>query len=157
MIRRFVGRASGCRSADRPCDDFIPHGGRLPRLTVSRISEIICGMEYKLIGETSWQTREFVENIVKIMERKGMTRLEFARRLGGVRPSYVTKILSGRENMTAKTMEAMAAAVGYELVFGLRRRPRGKGDGLSAREIKHRIDKRKGDRHGAPSKAWLNS
>ena len=101
-------------------------------------------MEYKLIGETSWQTRVFVEDIVKIMARKRMTRLEFARRMGGVRPSYVTKILSGRENMTAKTMEAMAAAVGYELVFGLRRRPQGKGEGLSAREIKRRIAKRKG-------------
>lgn len=49
--------------------------------------------------------------------------------------------------MTAKTMEAMAAAVGYELVFGLRRRPLVKGDGLSAREIKCRIAKRKGIRH----------
>ena len=67
--------------------------------------------------------------------------------MGGVRPSYVTKILSGRENMTAKTMEAMAAAVGYELVFGLRRRPQGSGGGLSAREIKRRIAKRKGARH----------
>ena len=104
-------------------------------------------MEYKLIGETSWQTRVFVEDIVKIMARKGMTRLEFARRMGGVRPSYVTKILSGRENMTAKTMEAMAAAVGYELVFGLRRRSQDKGEGLSAREIKRRIAKRKGARH----------
>ena len=107
----------------------------------------MCGMENKLKGETSWQTRVFVEDIVKIMGRKGMTRLEFARRLGGVRPSYVTKILSGRENMTAKTMEAMAAAVGYELVFGLRRRPQGKREGLSAREIKRRIAKRKGIRH----------
>ena len=108
----------------------------------------MCGMEYKVMGEASWQTRVFVEDIVKIMERKGMTRLEFARRLGGVRPSYVTKILSGRENMTAKTMESMAAAVGYELVFGLRRRKQGTGEGLSAREIKHRIAKRKGARHG---------
>lgn len=55
----------------------------------------MCGMEYKVMGDASWQTRAFVEDIVKIMERKGMTRLEFARRLGGVRPSYVTKILSG--------------------------------------------------------------
>ena len=113
-------------------------------MTFSRISEIICGMEYKLIGETSWQSRVFAENIVKIMERKGMTRLEFARRLGGVRPSYVTKILSGRENMTVKTMEAMAAAVGCELVFGLRRRPQGKGKGLSAMEIKRRVARGKG-------------
>jgi len=102
-------------------------------------------MEYKLIGDTSWQTRMFVENIIRIMERKKMTRLELARRLGGVRPSYVTKILSGRENMTVKTMEGMAAAVGYELVFGLRRRPQGKGKGLSAMEIKRRIAKRKGE------------
>jgi len=101
-------------------------------------------MEYQLIGDASWQTRMFVENIIRIMERKKMTRLEFAHRLGGVRPSYVTKILSGRENMTVKTMEGMAAAVGYELVFGLRRRPQGKGKCLSALEIKCRIAKRKG-------------
>ena len=44
-------------------------------LTVSRKSEIMCGMEYKVMGEASWQTRVFVEDIVKIMERKGMTRL----------------------------------------------------------------------------------
>ena len=80
------------------------------------------GMELTLIGETSYQTRAFVENIVRIMARKKMTRLEFARRLG-VRPSYVTKVLSGRENLTVKTMEAMAGAVGYEVVFGLRRLP----------------------------------
>jgi len=103
------------------------------------------GMEYKIIGDTPWQTRMFVENIIRIMERKKMTRLELARRLGGVRPSYVTKILSGRENMTVKTMEGMAAAVGYELVFGLRRRPQGKGKGLSVMEIKRRIAKRKGE------------
>ena len=113
------------------------------RLTDSPKSEIICDMEFTVIGETSWQTRVFVENIIRIMARKKMTRLEFARRLG-VRPSYVTKALSGRENLTVKTMESMAAAVGYELVFGLRRRPQGKGDGLSAREIKRRIAKRKG-------------
>lgn len=79
-------------------------------------------MEFTLVGETSYQTRVFVENIVRIMERKKMTRLEFARRLG-VRPSYVTKALSGRENLTVKTMEAMAEAVGYEVVFGLRKLP----------------------------------
>ena len=76
------------------------------------------GMELTLIGETSYQTRAFVENIVRIMARKKMTRLEL-----GVRPSYVTKVLSGRENLTVKTMEAMAGAVGYEVVFGLRRLP----------------------------------
>ena len=60
-------------------------------------------MEYELIGETSWQTRVFVENIVKIMERKGMMRLEFARRLGGVRPSYVTKIPNGTSALRSRT------------------------------------------------------
>lgn len=82
-------------------------------------------MEYTVIGQTSWQTRKFVDEIVKIMERKKMTRVEFARRLG-VRPSYVTKILSGRENMTIRTMESMAGIVGYELVLGIRRMPRGR-------------------------------
>ena len=100
-------------------------------------------MEYKLIGETSWQTRVFVEDIVKIMARKGMTRLEFARRLD-VRPSYVTKILSGSENFTVETMQKMAGIFGYQVVIGLRRMPHGTGKGLSAMEIKKRIAKRKG-------------
>ena len=34
------------------------------------------GMELTLIGETSYQTRAFVENIVRIMARKKMTRLD---------------------------------------------------------------------------------
>jgi len=119
---------------------------RLPaHLTRSLKCEIMRGMEYMIIGDTPWQTRMFVENIIQIMEQKKMTRLELARRLGGVRPSYVTKILSGRENMTVKTMEGMAAAVGYDLVFGLRRRSQGKDKGLSVMEIKRRTAKRKGE------------
>lgn len=81
-------------------------------------------MKFTVIGETSWQTRQFVAHIVALMQRLEMPRVELARRLK-VRPSYVTKLLSGRENMTVKTMEAMAAAVGYDLVFALRRRPGG--------------------------------
>ena len=79
-------------------------------------------MKFKLIGETSWQTRQFVAKIVAIMEELALPRVELARRLK-VRPSYITKLLGGRENLTVKTMEAMAAAVGYELILGLRRRP----------------------------------
>jgi len=91
-------------------------------LTYSLESEIISVMKIKVLGETSWQTRVLVDKVVGIMERRRITRLELARRLG-VRPSYVTKLLSGRENMTVKTMEKMAEAVGYRVVISLKRRP----------------------------------
>lgn len=87
----------------------------------------INGVECKVIGETSWQTRMLVQKVVEIMARRKMTRIEFARRLG-VRPSYVTKLLSGRENMTVKTMEKMAEIVGCEVVITLRRRRIGHSD-----------------------------
>ena len=85
------------------------------RLRDSLKSEIICDMEFAVIGETSWQTRVFVENIIRIMARKKMTRLEFARRLG-VRPSYVTKALSGRENLTVIALLFLLGAVSGMLI-----------------------------------------
>ena len=58
-------------------------------------------MEYEVRSMASYETRNFVDNIIRLLERKGMTRQEFARRLD-VRPSYVTKILSGSENFTVE-------------------------------------------------------
>ena len=117
------------------------------RLTTSPRSEIICGMEYEVRSMASYETRKFVDNIIRLLERKGMTRQEFARRLD-VRPSYVTKILSGSENFTVETMQKMAGIFGYQVVIGLRRMPHGTGKGLSAMEIKRRIAKRKGADNG---------
>ena len=104
-------------------------------------------MEYEVRSMASYETRKFVENIIRLLERKGMTRQEFARRLD-VRPSYVTKILSGSENFTVETMQKMAGIFGYQLVIGLRRMPHGTGKGLSAMEIKKRIAKWKGANNG---------
>ena len=112
-------------------------------LTSSPKSEIMCGMECAVRSTASYETRKFVDNIIRLLERRKMTRLEFARRLD-VRPSYVTKILSGSENFTVETMQKMAGILGYQVVIGLRRMPHGTGEGLSAMEIKRRIEKRKG-------------
>ena len=100
-------------------------------------------MKWGLTPCVYYETRKFVDNIIRLLERKGMTRQEFARRLD-VRPSYVTKILSGSENFTVETMQKMAGIFGYQVVIGLRRMPHGTGKGLSAMEIKKRIAKRKG-------------
>ena len=116
-------------------------------MTFSRKSEIMCGMEYAVRSTASYETRKFVDNIIRLLERRKMTRLEFARRLD-VRPSYVTKILSGSENFTVETMQKMAGILGYQVVIGLRRMPHGTGKGLSAMEIKRRIAKRKGANNG---------
>ena len=104
-------------------------------------------MEYEVRSTASYETRKFVDNIIRLLERKGMARQEFARRLE-VRPSYVTKILSGSENFTVETMQKMAGILGYQVVIGLRRMPHGTGKGLSAMEIKKRIAKRKRANNG---------
>ena len=101
------------------------------------------GMECAVRSTASYEARKFVDNIIRLLERRKMTRLEFARRLD-VRPSYVTKILSGSENFTVETMQKMAGILGYQVVIGLRRMPHGDGKGFSAMEIKKRIAKRKG-------------
>ena len=135
------GRQVKCAAGEGGEDGRI--GGE--RLTSSPKSEIISSMEYEIRSMASYETRKFVDNIIRLLERKGMTRQEFARRLD-VRPSYVTKILSGSENFTVETMQKMAGIFGYQLVIGLRRMPHGTGKGLSAMEIKKRIAKRKGAR-----------
>jgi len=57
---------------------------------------------------------EFTENLVREMERQGITRVELARRLGAT-PAYVTKILRGKVNFTLATMVRLARAVDGEL------------------------------------------
>ena len=104
-------------------------------------------MEYEVRSMASHETRKFVDNITRLLERRRITRQEFARRLD-VRPSYVTKILSGSENFTVETMQKMAGIFGYQVVIGLRRMSHGTCKGLSARELKKRIAKRKGANNG---------
>ena len=99
-------------------------------------------MEYEVRSMASYETRKFVDGIIRLLERRGMPRQEFARRLE-VRPSYVTKILSGSENFTVETMQKMAGIFGYQVVIGLRRMPHGAGNGFSAMEIKKRNAKRR--------------
>jgi transcriptional regulator with XRE-family HTH domain len=60
----------------------------------------------------------FNEEIVREMERKGLTRTELAHRLGAT-PAYVTKILRGRVNFTLATMVRLARALDTELVVQL--------------------------------------
>jgi transcriptional regulator with XRE-family HTH domain len=56
----------------------------------------------------------FTEDVVREMERQGMSRAELARRLGAT-PAYVTKILRGKVNFTLATMVRLARALGGEL------------------------------------------
>jgi transcriptional regulator with XRE-family HTH domain len=60
----------------------------------------------------------FTENIVREMERQGITRTELARRLGAT-PAYVTKILRGKVNFTLATMTRLSRALGAELTVQL--------------------------------------
>jgi transcriptional regulator with XRE-family HTH domain len=57
---------------------------------------------------------EFTEDVVREMERQGISRTELARRLGAT-PAYVTKILRGKVNFTLATMVKLARALDAEL------------------------------------------
>jgi len=57
---------------------------------------------------------KFTENVVREMERQGLTRTELAQRLGAT-PAYVTKILRGKVNFTLATMVRLARALNSEV------------------------------------------
>jgi transcriptional regulator with XRE-family HTH domain len=58
------------------------------------------------------------EGIEESMERKGLTRSEFARRLG-TSPAYVTKLLRGTFNPTLETIARIAIALDARLQLSL--------------------------------------
>lgn len=64
---------------------------------------------------------DFTERLVTLVQAAGMTKSELASR-AGMRPSQVTRILSGDHNMTVTTMAKLAAALGAELQIGLSER-----------------------------------
>lgn len=57
---------------------------------------------------------EFVEGIHRLMEERGVSRAELARRLGTSR-AYVTKLLGGNANFTLETMTKVAMALGAKV------------------------------------------
>ncbi|HEX3128784.1 MAG TPA: helix-turn-helix transcriptional regulator [Thermoanaerobaculia bacterium] len=56
----------------------------------------------------------FTEDVVREMDRQGISRTELARRLGST-PAYVTKVLRGKVNFTLSTMVKLARALGAEV------------------------------------------
>jgi transcriptional regulator with XRE-family HTH domain len=61
---------------------------------------------------------EFTEELVRRMERDGVSRAELARRLG-CSPAHVTQILRGPSNFTLASMARIAQALGCQLRFRL--------------------------------------
>lgn len=59
---------------------------------------------------------EFTEEIVRIMDERGVTRADLARRLQ-VSPAYVTKVLRGDANFTLETMVRISKVLGAKLEF----------------------------------------
>ena len=57
---------------------------------------------------------DFTEELCRVMEERGVTRAELARRLG-TSPAYVTKILRGHSNFTLASMVRVAKAIDHEL------------------------------------------
>lgn len=64
-------------------------------------------------SDAYWSARavyEFTEDVVRLMEQRGLTKSELAARLG-CSPAYVTKILRGNANFTVDSMVRLARAV----------------------------------------------
>lgn len=57
---------------------------------------------------------EVTELLTDVMERRGVTRVELARRLGKSK-AFVTQVLRGRHNMTLRTLGDFAWALGVRL------------------------------------------
>lgn len=57
---------------------------------------------------------DFTEKIVGKMKKTGLSRADFAQRLGVSKP-FVTKLLNGNPNLTVKSMVSIAHALGCEL------------------------------------------
>lgn len=57
---------------------------------------------------------EATEELSKALERTGMTRAAFARRAEYER-SHITHLLSGRRNMTLRTLAILADTLGYRV------------------------------------------
>lgn len=61
---------------------------------------------------------DFIDNLYARMAERRVSRAELARRLGTSR-AYVSKVLSGSENLTIDTMARLSRAVGCEVRFEL--------------------------------------
>ncbi len=63
---------------------------------------------------TGRAVHEFTEDIFTLMEQRGVTRAELARRMGSS-PAYVTKMLRGNTNFTIESMVRIARALDGKL------------------------------------------
>src|SRR5436190_12093848 len=70
-------------------------------------AEAETSVDYWLAGPVT----DFTEDLCRLMEEKGITRAELARRIGSSR-AYITKLLGGNANYTLTTMVKLAMAVG---------------------------------------------
>ncbi len=61
---------------------------------------------------------EFCEDMLKLMDKKGLSRSDLAARLGCSK-AYITKLLNGRQNFTLKKLVEIALALDAELELRL--------------------------------------
>jgi plasmid maintenance system antidote protein VapI len=77
------------------------------RATEAKIDEELHGLVTQLTNEVTWHMRE-----------RGLTRADLAARMG-VSPGRVSQILGGGENLTLRTLAALAAALDARFDFEL--------------------------------------
>lgn len=74
--------------------------------------------------ESYWTARavhEFTEDLCRLMEQRGVTKAELARRLGSS-PAYITKVLRGNTNFTIESMVRLARALDGRISLHVSRR-----------------------------------
>lgn len=63
---------------------------------------------------TAKAVHEFTEDLCRLMEQRGVSKAELARRLGSS-PAYVTRVLRGNTNFTIESMVRLARALDGKL------------------------------------------
>ena len=67
-------------------------------------------------------TIDFVSDLYEQLEKKNLSKADFARLIGKSK-AYVTKVLSGEENFTIKTMVKLSRALGSHLHLNIYDKP----------------------------------
>ncbi len=82
--------------------------------TKTQFEELMESPEFRKLYAIEGLVTEAGEFIARLMEERGVTKAELARRLGKSR-AYITQMLSGSANLTIRTLAELAYALGAEV------------------------------------------
>ncbi len=82
--------------------------------TKTQFEQLMESPEFRKLYAIEGLVTEAGEFIARLLQEKGVTKAELARRLGKSR-AYITQMLSGSANLTVRTLAEVAYALGVEV------------------------------------------